>query len=264
MSSAPSSLQYSAIANTGASSHYLRPIDPHNKIEGTKSIIHVGLPNGVTLQSTGDRCQLKLPQLPSAAREAHLLPGLSHSSLLSIGKMCDAGCTALFNKDTVTIHHNGIQILGGTRDTRTGLWRLPLHQPVIDVTPSHAINSAYDTDSIPALMQFLHATAFSPVKSTWISAINRGFFQSWPGLTAQMVRKHLPKSVATTKGHLDQTRANQRSTQQLENTEDEVPIQEPNNQPTHNVFATIETSGKYTPIKLDDSLSHPALATSMS
>ena len=32
------------------------------------------------------------------------------------------------------------------------------------------------------------------------------FFQSCPGLTSKLVRKYLPKSVATVQGHLNQAR----------------------------------------------------------
>ena len=48
--------------------------------------------------------------------------------------------------------------------------------------------------------------------STWTSAITSGFFATWPGLTSALVRKHLPKSLATAKGHLRQDRKNVRST----------------------------------------------------
>eukprot|EP00957_Ditylum_brightwellii_P128002 9761882-Ditylum_brightwellii.AAC.1 len=51
-----------------------------------------------------------------------------------------------------------------------------------------------------------------PVSSTWKKAIRRGYFTTWPGLTEKLVQKHLPKSDATTKGHLDQQRKNIRST----------------------------------------------------
>jgi hypothetical protein len=60
---------------------------------------------------------------------------------------------------------------------------------------------------------FLHAACFNPVKSTWITAIKNGNFLSWPGLTEHDVEKHLSKSTATTKGHLNQQRQNSRTTQ---------------------------------------------------
>ena len=58
----------------------------------------------------------------------------------------------------------------------------------------------------------LHACAFSPVKSTWLKAIKRGFFITWPGLTVHAVEKYLGKIDATVKGHLHQQRMNMWST----------------------------------------------------
>jgi hypothetical protein len=52
------------------------------------------------------------------------------------------------------------------------------------------------------LIQFLHATAGSPPVKTWCKAIYNNFFLTWPGLTSQAVRKHLPKLEATAMGHL--------------------------------------------------------------
>jgi hypothetical protein len=63
------------------------------------------------------------------------------------------------------------------------------------------------------LIQFLHQCAFSPPPSTWIKAINNKQFFTWPGLTADAVRKYLPDSTATAKGHLKKTPAGVRSTQ---------------------------------------------------
>jgi hypothetical protein len=69
-----------------------------------------------------------------------------------------------------------------------------------------------------------------------------GFYQSWPGLTAAAVRKHLPKSEATTKGHLDQTRKKLRSTKTDDMELEEE--QEPNNTQTHQIFAAIKNTDK--------------------
>jgi hypothetical protein len=46
----------------------------------------------------------------------------------------------------------------------------------------------------------------------WCAAIDKGLLTTWPGLTAAQVRKYAPRSTATVKGHLDQQRANLRST----------------------------------------------------
>ena len=65
---------------------------------------------------------------------------------------------------------------------------------------------AYDLPSTRALIEYLHATAGSPVRSTWLYAIKRGYFHSWPGLTYANASKDCPISTKTIKGHFTQTR----------------------------------------------------------
>jgi hypothetical protein len=102
-----------------------------------------------------------------------------------------------------------------------GLWNVDLINPMpadaptahsINVAPTATVNVIIDANTQADLMQFLHAAAFSPATSTFTQAIDKGFFTSWPGLTAQAVRKHLPKSMVTAQGHLDQTRKNVQTT----------------------------------------------------
>eukprot|EP00957_Ditylum_brightwellii_P179373 13664745-Ditylum_brightwellii.AAC.1 len=99
-------------------------------------------------------------------------------------------------------------------------------------------------------IQFLHEAVGSPVPSTWIDAINRGFFITWPGLTADNVRKYFPKSRATSQGHLEQKWQNIASTKrkETETTEQEntleVPKQEEDNMKTNVVYAIILEEGR--------------------
>ena len=75
---------------------------------------------------------------------------------------------------------------------------------------------------------FFHAVAFSPVPSTFIRTIHRGHFSSWPGLTTNLISKHLTKSITTSKGHLKM---------QFQNlSHDIAPIQEPSNPRTNDAF----------------------------
>jgi hypothetical protein len=73
-------------------------------------------------------------------------------------------------------------------------------------------NHAHDNNNQKDLINYLHAACFSPVKSTWITAINNGNFSTWPGLNEHSVEKYLSKSTSTTKGHLNQQRQNARTT----------------------------------------------------
>jgi hypothetical protein len=98
----------------------------------------------------------------------------------------------------------------GSRDPKSRLWRVNLKK--IFETNQVQCNHAHDKSNQKDLINYLHAACFSPVKSTWITAIKNGNFTSWPGLTEQAVEKHLSKSTSTTKGHLNQQRQNARTT----------------------------------------------------
>ena len=54
------------------------------------------------------------------------------------------------------------------------------------------------------MAKYLSGALFSPSKSTLLRAIRKEHLISFPGLTTNLISKHLPKQVATSKGHLDQ------------------------------------------------------------
>jgi hypothetical protein len=160
--------------------------------------------NGTTICST-HTALLGMPQLPLTARQAHIFPDLSNSALVSIGHFYDNGYEARFTKHSFTIEQNNDIVLKGTRHPN-GLWNLNLndHLPSAPASQqlSHAANNVYELQNKQDIVRYLHQACCSPVPSTWIKAIEAGHFTTWPGLTADLVRKHLPKSIATTKGHL--------------------------------------------------------------
>ena len=162
------------------------------------------MPNGQHIRSIGTT-NIEWPTLPSTASKAHILPDLNPHSLVSIGVLCDHDCTATFNKHAVTIHRHNQPILTGPR-LPNGLWSLPLHP----VHTQHQANTLFTPQTQQKMVQWLHAAAFSPSTSTFIDAIQRNFFATWPGLTPDLVRRYLPQSVATVKGHLDQQRQRKR------------------------------------------------------
>ena len=61
----------------------------------------------------------------------------------------------------------------------------------------------------------LHTACFSLVKSTWKKAIEQQNFNTWPGLTATLVKRHCPPSIATMQGHLHQERQHLQSTKKV-------------------------------------------------
>ncbi|KAI2498399.1 hypothetical protein MHU86_16096 [Fragilaria crotonensis] len=78
--------------------------------------------------------ELDLPALPFAARHVHIVPALSHVSLLSIGQLCDSGCHVTFDAVSVTVHHHERLLLTGERTPATGLWHLSLVPPDVAYT----------------------------------------------------------------------------------------------------------------------------------
>ena len=62
------------------------------------------------------------------------------------------------------------------------------------------------------LAMYLHGSVFSPTHDTFIKAIENNFFLGWPGLTSQLIKKHLPPSTSTVAGHMKQEQQGLRST----------------------------------------------------
>ena len=138
----------------------------------------------------------------------HIIPGLAHHFLISIRHLCDTGCTAEFTANNVNVKKDANILLRGWR-APPGLWHLPLtNHDNTSPQPPPECHNAYTTTTKAKHMEYLHAAVFSPVPATCIKAIQKKIFTSWPGLTAKAVTKHLPKSIATSKGNLDQKRKN--------------------------------------------------------
>ncbi len=182
----------------------------------------------------------KLPfkTLTDKAREAHVLPDLKANSLISVPKLADEGYTTIFlarQKGVVVYKANdiaftstGAPVLQGCRDL-TGLWKISSTQGNVNAVSKEIeqTNNVYDLPSTESVIRFLHAAAGFPVKATWITAIKNGHYASWPNLTAELVEKYFPESVATQKGHLKKQRQNVRSTKvKLESEPDETEQQQ--------------------------------------
>jgi hypothetical protein len=197
--------------DTAAIDHFL-PVGYKGKLLPNEEI-EVICANGASMHSVETQ-ELDIPSLPAKAKKAHTFKEMD-KALLSGPELVDADCNVNFNKTNVVVINNKTKqvILEGRRDPAIRLWLIPILQKKLQVqnkfkfeipptAVTHAANSAYHQKTIPKLIQFLHVTAGSPPVKTWCKAIDNNFFSSWPGLTSQAVRKHLPKSEATTMGHL--------------------------------------------------------------
>ena len=178
-------------ADTGATGHFIaynRTNLPLNPVSPVNPAIKVILPNGATMEST-HTTTLPIPSLPSQATTAHAFPTLASGSLLSVGKLCDQNCTAVFTKKQLEIHKNqNIKIITTQSPLLTGsrnpplrpLWSINLSKTF---TQTLVVNAVVHTPSIRNRVAFYHAAMFSPTISTWTNAVRNKFLTSWPTLT---------------------------------------------------------------------------------
>ena len=175
--------------------------------------------------------KLKRNELRDKAKEVNLLPGV-HSTLVSGVKLADEDYVtitdknkvAVFDGRKVTIKVTERAVIEGYRDRKTGLWRIPLRSKVENENmdtmiidrpdPHHAISHVFELPSIAKTITYFHACAGFPPKETWIRAIRKGTFNTWPGLSVKAVNRHFPDSDETQKGHMKALRQGIRSTKQ--------------------------------------------------
>ena len=163
------------------------------------------LPDGSTLQST-HTCNLDIPGLRPAATTAHIVPGLTHSSLLSTSVFCDAGYTIVYDTTGCHLYDGQQHLLTGTRDPNTRLWHFPITAtPTRDKEKSPTPNQVHNVHTITHLsnrVKFMHQAFFCPPIQTLLRAAHLGFLNNIPFLTPSLIHAHLEKTPATAKGRL--------------------------------------------------------------
>ena len=195
-----SSSNKSATYDTCTSCHYLQCDAQHDILLRPTLPIKVKKPNGQILQSTKGY-RLKLVTLQDEARESDTIPGIAHSSLIFIGKLCDSVCKSNFNQHTMAVTKYDKILLQCKRDEMTDLWRVPLQ--ILD-RATHQSNNIHQVNGKDNDIKYLHMAAFSPVQDTLTKAFKWGHFNIWPELMAKETN-NMTNAEATTKGHLTQT-----------------------------------------------------------
>ena len=92
----------------------------------------VVLPNSTDIQATHSGQLPFHPSLSDKAKRAHVLDGITNSSLVSLGQLCDDDCIAILDKQKLEVFKNDACILTGPRNTTDGLWDIPI--PIEDPT----------------------------------------------------------------------------------------------------------------------------------
>ena len=178
------------------------------------------LPNNSIIQAH-KKGYLPLPTLLSpTARLGHVFNGLTNSSLLSIGQLFDDDCVAVFDKKHLKVLKNQQLVLQGNRNLTDGLWDVPM--PVQYPTFQPTINVIIKRNQTKIqLAEYLHKFSFSPAISTFLKAIKKGHFITWPGINKINFSTSLKNLIPTAKGHLDQERSNLQSTKYPSNIDDD-------------------------------------------
>ena len=127
----------------------------------------------------------------------------------------------VFKPKENTIRIDGTPVLLGTLDKQTELYMVDVHstppctiqggnnsqairpssQAIQSIPTFHQANSV-TIRTVPALINYYHMTLGAPPISTWLNAIDKGWFTSFPGLTSSRVRQYCTNKIETAKGHL--------------------------------------------------------------
>ena len=121
------------ISDSGATGHFLQANAPVTNKRIARNPIVITLPDGNTIKSS-HTCNLNIPWLPDKVTAAHIVPKLSHTSLLATRQFCDNGCEVTFTKQACKVTIAGNTVLEGPRDPKTKLWHLTSILRITDPT----------------------------------------------------------------------------------------------------------------------------------
>jgi len=109
-----------AILDSEATSYFLVTQAPDEDIAPALRAMHVRLPNR-NLVTTSHTCSLKIPNLPTKARLAHIVPGVDGFSLISIVTLYNAGCEVHLKDISCKVSYRGKTIISAVKCTTAGL-----------------------------------------------------------------------------------------------------------------------------------------------
>ena len=134
--------------------------------------------------------------------------------LVSCGKIVKKGHKIILDDPIATVINKEINevVIEAVFDDRTSNWNLYPDGPVpykfkkeqevdslgLGVQRQeqggyviHLANNTYRLTTKKEIVEYYHAAVGWPVKKTWIAAIQRNTYASWPGLDGYMVQQHL-------------------------------------------------------------------------
>jgi hypothetical protein len=222
-----SAMAVSALADSGAShvlfkassAHILQDVEYSRKNESPFAVLKAANHGVLTAIGRGflDIADLRV--------QAFIFPDHDlANNLLGLLPFANLGCIGVSKPHSFHIFKGNERtaILSGTRDNASALWRVPIlgggWKPTDGIPPPAPAAGLYvEANSVQiqdnaSYVRFVHACLGYPAPSTFLRAVAEGYLtgpDQFPRLTTKMVRRHLPNSLATAKGHLDRARSNQ-------------------------------------------------------
>ena len=193
---------------TGASGHFAGRRTGVRKRRNIKNGIRVGVANGQSMDQIESG---ELPfDAPQGATDVQIFDNMPNP-LIGAGKFVKAGAKIILDRPHAHVVDNKATneiIMTAHFDEASLTWDVyPKQQngkttrtaaipPTAGMTMTFAGN-AYRINTKKELVNFYRAAAGWPVKTTWIAAIKRNAFASWPGLTEKLVERYLEKKEPT-------------------------------------------------------------------
>eukprot|EP00804_Cyclotella_cryptica_P024344 CCRYP_015312-RA/>CCRYP_015312-RA protein AED:0.46 eAED:0.67 QI:0/0/0/1/0.5/0.33/3/0/382 len=215
------------------------------------------------LHISPNSCSMSVPLLTKLT----LFP-ISHrlySAAASLPTLGTLPCTTRMKSTSTTPTKSTSTPPPSSRMSTHGLWRVPLRQITCNINndtlildspcvrraihrrnprllassstrEQHSILNVYELPSIQQTIRYLHAAAGFPTKTTWMAAIRRGNYDTWPLVTVANIHKHFPQSEETQQGHMRSQRQGVRSTKTTRHAPPTTPTHTAPSLPHHNIF----------------------------
>lgn len=196
------------IADTGTTDTLFKYEDLDNISEiNSNKIIHVELPNGNVITSTG-KAESYIGNIKIEGNTFE--EGKLDKSLISISDLCNnQNCTCIFDKKGLTITKDNKK-LHYPKPPNDTLWYIPFNTtPVKEIrkTTNSKANSVVKFDNTKQEIQhFFRVWGNFPI-STIIKAITAGYLEGYPDLpTPEKILANKPNPIPIAMGHMKQTR----------------------------------------------------------
>jgi hypothetical protein len=206
------------IADSGATDLFVTRHDSEIILENLTKCkdFQVVLPNGDIISAV-EEGTLTLSTDPVVQVTGYVFEDVDlKQSLLGLSPLTnEADCQITMDKNELVIRKNDKIIArtqAGKRDNDQ-LWSLE----VCRHNKNAQANLSLRLESDAEYVAFSHEAFGSPAVSTFHNAVSKGYLGNYPRLTAQMISANRPNTVATAKGHLDQTRKGMWSTKVRDN-----------------------------------------------